>query len=98
MFHYENEVFDGYIPGEPPTVVELNATSRFLINVGSVGQPRDGDPRAAYGIYDDEGRTITLYRVTYAVDAAQRRILSAGLPRNATGKILKTVLRQQPIP
>jgi diadenosine tetraphosphatase ApaH/serine/threonine PP2A family protein phosphatase len=51
-----------------------------LINVGSVGQPRDGDPRAAYGLLDLEHGTIHLKRVEYDIAAAQRSIRSAGLP------------------
>ena len=51
-----------------------------LINVGSVGQPRDGDARAAYGILDLERQTIRMRRVAYDVAGAQARILSAGLP------------------
>ncbi len=54
--------------------------SRFLVNCGAVGQPRDGDPRAAYGIIDTEARTLSLQRVEYDVAAAQARILAAGLP------------------
>jgi len=53
---------------------------RYLANVGSVGQPRDGDPRAAYGILDSEARTLTCYRVAYDVEKAQARIRAAGLP------------------
>ena len=52
-----------------------------LINVGSVGQPRDGDSRAAYGILDLDRRTITMRRVTYDIKAAQARILEEGLPQ-----------------
>jgi predicted phosphodiesterase len=51
-----------------------------LINVGSVGQPRDGDPRAAYGVIDLERNVIYLRRVAYDVEGAQKRILGAGLP------------------
>jgi diadenosine tetraphosphatase ApaH/serine/threonine PP2A family protein phosphatase len=51
-----------------------------LINVGSVGQPRDGDPRAAYGLLDDALRTVRLRRVDYDVAAAQAKIVAAGLP------------------
>ena len=50
------------------------------MNVGSVGQPRDGDPRAAYGVLDEEAGTITCYRVEYPVERAQARIRDAGLP------------------
>ena len=60
--------------------IELPATGSALINVGSVGQPRDGDSRAAYGVLDLERRTILLRRVTYDIPAAQARILGAGLP------------------
>jgi predicted phosphodiesterase len=51
-----------------------------LINVGSVGQPRDGDSRAAYGILDFDRRTIRLRRVGYDIRGAQKKILDAGLP------------------
>jgi diadenosine tetraphosphatase ApaH/serine/threonine PP2A family protein phosphatase len=60
--------------------IELPAEGATLINVGSVGQPRDGDPRAAYGILDLDRRTIRLRRVEYDIKAAQTRILEQGLP------------------
>jgi diadenosine tetraphosphatase ApaH/serine/threonine PP2A family protein phosphatase len=60
--------------------VSLADDARYLINPGSVGQPRDGDPRAAFGIYDAERRVVTMSRVDYRVDLAQKRIFDAGLP------------------
>jgi predicted phosphodiesterase len=57
---------------------ELN--DRTLINPGSVGQPRDGDPRAAYGVIDTDAGTMTFYRSSYRVDETQRRIRERGLP------------------
>jgi len=57
-----------------------NGGSRFLVNCGAVGQPRDGDPRAAYGMLDSSARTLTLERVEYDVSAAQAKIVAAGLP------------------
>jgi diadenosine tetraphosphatase ApaH/serine/threonine PP2A family protein phosphatase len=60
--------------------IELPPDGSVLINVGSVGQPRDGDPRAAYGVLDLERRTILLRRVVYDISAAQARILAEGLP------------------
>jgi predicted phosphodiesterase len=60
--------------------IPLEAGKRYLINPGSVGQPRDGDPRAAFGIFDGERQTMTLRRVRYSVEAAQKRIFEAGLP------------------
>lgn len=60
--------------------LRLRTGERWLVNVGSVGQPRDGDPRAAYVIYDDAERIVRLFRVDYDVDAAAAKILDAGLP------------------
>jgi diadenosine tetraphosphatase ApaH/serine/threonine PP2A family protein phosphatase len=54
---------------------------RYIINVGSVGQPRDRDPRAAYVLWDEDERSVTLRRVTYDHKAAATKILRAGLPR-----------------
>ena len=61
-------------------VVDLDPKRRYLINPGSVGQPRDRDPRAAYGVYDATRRRFTLNRVAYDADATRRRIVAAGLP------------------
>ena len=60
--------------------IELEHGIAYLINAGSVGQPRDGDPRAAYAIYDTDQHTVTFWRTEYDVDSAQRKILKAGLP------------------
>jgi diadenosine tetraphosphatase ApaH/serine/threonine PP2A family protein phosphatase len=65
--------------GEPEEL-RLPKTGQALINVGSVGQPRDGDPRAAYGILDTSNGTLRLRRVAYDVQGAQKRIRDAGLP------------------
>jgi diadenosine tetraphosphatase ApaH/serine/threonine PP2A family protein phosphatase len=54
---------------------------RYIVNVGSVGQPRDRDPRAAYVLWDEEERRVTVRRVTYDHKAAAAKILAAGLPR-----------------
>jgi predicted phosphodiesterase len=66
--------------GHPEFGVELFDTTRYLINPGSVGQPRDGDSRAAYAIADLSNKLVTLYRVAYPIEAAQKKILEAGLP------------------
>ena len=62
------------------TVIDLEPETRYLINPGSVGQPRDRDPRAAYAIFDAESRRVYLYRVPYSASSARRRIIQAGLP------------------
>jgi diadenosine tetraphosphatase ApaH/serine/threonine PP2A family protein phosphatase len=51
-----------------------------MINPGSIGQPRDHDPRAAFLLYDTEENSITFYRVPYDIQQAQKKIISAGLP------------------
>lgn len=60
---------------------------RYLLNPGSVGQPRDGDWRAAFAIYDDQAAQITFHRVPYDVTAAQGRILMAGLPERLAARL-----------
>lgn len=54
---------------------------RYIVNVGSVGQPRDRDPRAAYGLWDVEAGRVEIRRVAYDVATARRKIEAAGLPR-----------------
>jgi diadenosine tetraphosphatase ApaH/serine/threonine PP2A family protein phosphatase len=68
------------IPGHEPTTVEYTSPGRALVNCGAVGQPRDGDPRAAFGVLDTSARTVTLARIPYDIQATQSKILAAGLP------------------
>jgi len=58
----------------------LQPGKKYLVNVGSVGQPRDGDPRSAYCVYDTASNEIWLRRVEYDLPGAQKAILEAGLP------------------
>jgi diadenosine tetraphosphatase ApaH/serine/threonine PP2A family protein phosphatase len=58
----------------------FDAGARYLINCGAVGQPRDGDPRAAFGLLDTTAQALTVHRVQYDVGLAQQKIISAGLP------------------
>src|SRR5580765_8413467 len=67
-------------PFAAETALDLKTTSRYLINPGSVGQPRDGDPRAAYAIVDTTKRKIELFRLAYALEEAQAKVIKAGLP------------------
>jgi diadenosine tetraphosphatase ApaH/serine/threonine PP2A family protein phosphatase len=60
--------------------VPIEADGRYLVNCGAVGQPRDNDPRAAFGLLDSSTRTLTIVRTAYDVAAAQAKILQAGLP------------------
>ena len=54
---------------------------RFLINPGSVGQPRDGDPRAAFAVLDTAAGRVTASRVAYDIAHTQRQMMEAGLPK-----------------
>ncbi len=54
--------------------------NRLILNPGGVGQPRDGDPRAAYAIYDSEEQVVSHYRVEYDISATQRKMAEHGLP------------------
>jgi diadenosine tetraphosphatase ApaH/serine/threonine PP2A family protein phosphatase len=63
-----------------PQEFKLPIGRKYFINVGSVGQPRDGDPRASYVIYDVKTRTVTFRRLEYDIKSAQERVLAAGLP------------------
>jgi len=61
--------------------IKLEKGHRYLINVASIGQPRDGDPRAGYALYEDAERWVRHVRLDYDIAGAMRRILDAGLPR-----------------
>ncbi len=61
-------------------VTRVRPGHRYLVNVGAVGQPRDHDPRAAFGLFDTEATTYELVRVYYDVAHARLRIAEAGLP------------------
>lgn len=61
-------------------VIEITPDTLYLVNPGSVGQPRDGDPRAAYALFDSVQRTVTLRRVSYPIESTALDIQKAGLP------------------
>ena len=81
-FRYEDsalEIVAG--PGDTAGLrLEFTPEGRYLINAGSVGQPRDGDPRAGAAIVDVSARQIELFRIPYPIEEAQRKIRLAGLP------------------
>ncbi|MDH5174859.1 MAG: metallophosphatase family protein [Elusimicrobiota bacterium] len=62
------------------TVLEINPSYKYLINCGSVGQPRDGDPRASCGIYDEKSNILRIKRINYDIAKTQKEILNAKLP------------------
>ena len=70
----------------PDATVALGE-NRLIINPGGVGQPRDGDPRASYAIYDSEQNVIWHYRVPYDISLTQQRMLECGLPRRLVSRL-----------
>jgi predicted phosphodiesterase len=60
--------------------LDIDPDCAYMINPGSVGQPRDGDPRAAYVLYDSDAHAVTYHRTPYDVETAQKKIREAGLP------------------
>jgi predicted phosphodiesterase len=65
----------------------LEPGTRYLLNPGSIGQPRDTDWRAAFALFDSEKDVVTFYRVPYDVDFAQQRIIGAGLPERLATRL-----------
>ncbi len=66
-----------YIDSE---AIEVTEGKKYIINVGSIGQPRDGNPDSCYCVYDTNKKSIKIKRVPYEVHLAQKKIIDAGLP------------------
>lgn len=92
-FAANDTYLDGFRPTYPSLarseIVEfpLKKGLRYLVNPGSVGQPRDGDWRAGFAVYDSEGRVVTFCRVPYNLKSAQDRILAANLPQRLATRL-----------
>jgi diadenosine tetraphosphatase ApaH/serine/threonine PP2A family protein phosphatase len=75
---------DHFDSSGPATSAEMRLMlrdgSKYLVNPGAVGQPRDNDPRAAYAIADTKAKCVELYRLRYPVEVTQAKIIDAGLP------------------
>ena len=85
IFGLDSEALTTYVPTRAGTNgelyrVKLREGTRYLINPGSIGQPRDGDNRASFGILDTARKTMTIHRVSYPFARAQQKIRAAGLP------------------
>lgn len=90
IFRKEESQMDA-LPLQPAVNVPLPLAHangvRFIINPGSVGQPRDNDPRAAYAIFDDEEGTLTFFRIPYDIEETQRRMADADLPERLIARL-----------
>jgi diadenosine tetraphosphatase ApaH/serine/threonine PP2A family protein phosphatase len=85
----ENTFHPEYLPSDENAKFgyRLKQDGKYLINPGSVGQPRDGDWRAAFALYDSDQRTVTFFRVKYDIEKAQQRIREAGLPERLADRL-----------
>jgi diadenosine tetraphosphatase ApaH/serine/threonine PP2A family protein phosphatase len=80
-FELSADAFDSVGPSAAAeSRLVLVDAAKYLVNPGSVGQPRDGDPRAAYAIVDVQQRCVEMFRLSYAVEEAQAKVVKAGLP------------------
>lgn len=85
-FHFRQE--DRVIaPNSLRANLEYAVAPKLLLNPGSVGQPRDGDPRAAFAIYDTDAHSIMPARVAYDIQQTQREILQANLPAQLVARL-----------
>ena len=73
---------DGGCSFIPPSIAigQVLGGRRVIVNPGAIGQPRDGDPRASYAIYDDEPSVVRFYRVAYDINTTQQKMMEANLP------------------
>ncbi len=78
--HARVETIPRTAPRASKWVMDIDPNCAYLVNPGSVGQPRDGDPRAAFALYDSEAGMVTYSRTAYDVEAAQQKIRDVGLP------------------
>ena len=72
---------------EEDVPVEIKPNVKYLFNVGSIGQPRDDDSRAAFAIYDTKQNTVQLHRIEYDIETTQQKILDANLPRRLADRL-----------
>lgn len=84
---YEKQGDSVYRIDAQDLTIPVLGPNKYFINVGSVGQPRDGDPRASYVLYSPTKRTVRFRRLEYDINAAQQRVLAAGLPKRLAERL-----------
>lgn len=78
---------DTSVHGGPYDTVRIELGKKYFINVGSVGQPRDGNPKASYAIYDTVTQLVQLRRLDYDIETTQAKIMEAGLPKRLAERL-----------
>jgi diadenosine tetraphosphatase ApaH/serine/threonine PP2A family protein phosphatase len=81
VFGLSPDAIQTVLTTSPSFHFRLEPGVRYLVNPGSIGQPRDGNPLASFAMFDSETRSVSVYRVPYKLERAQRKIVEAGLPR-----------------
>lgn len=93
--HYHRPLFiakkkDGFYDGRSLLDGEellVDEYEKVIINVGAVGQPRDGDPRASYGLYDSKTKIFSLNRISYEIEKVQKKMTKVGLPQQLIDRL-----------
>ena len=67
--------------------VQIEPGCKYLFNIGSIGQPRNGDPRASFAVYDSDTKKVSRFRVPYDIEAVQKKILAEGLPERLAWRL-----------
>jgi len=80
VFRLIKDLLEVVSPANGETALAIDPQARYLVNPGSVGQPRDGDARAAYAIYDTDTKQLNLIRLAYPLETTQDKMLKVGLP------------------
>ncbi|MCH8928030.1 MAG: metallophosphoesterase family protein [Candidatus Marinimicrobia bacterium] len=73
------------------TEINLERTKRYIINVGSIGQPRDGNSDAAFAVYDDDSKKVNIEREPYDMESAAQKIYDASLPDYLASRLSKGI-------
>ncbi len=87
-YSLEGDTLQAFIPRGDSSVLRMRPGVRYLVNPGSVGQPRDHNPKAAFVLFDSERQEIRFLRVSYPVRRTCERILQAGLPSELGERLL----------
>lgn len=87
FFTLEKNKISGFLIKGDYLHLKLKKNIRYLINPGSIGQPRDGNPKASYLVYDSKGYSITLFRIPYDFKKTQKSIMDAGLPIHLASRL-----------
>lgn len=79
---------DGQVGFRQDDLLKMEPENKYIVNVGSVGQPRDKNPKAAYCVYDSDNNEVWIKRIDYDIETARKKIIDAGLPRFLGDRLL----------